>query len=59
MRHILHIITKTDDALAKVISEKEASEGTVKCEIFDLTKSDASYEELVEKIFAADSVQVW
>lgn len=59
MNHILHITTRRDDAFAKSVIEQEQSQPETRCEVIDLTKRDANYDELVQKIFAADSVQVW
>ena len=59
MRNLLHILTQPEDALAnKLIAKQQAAaENTI--EVVDLTKPDADYKKLLEKIFAADSVQVW
>jgi len=56
---LLHILTQTDDPLAQDILAKQKSNPENKIEIVDLTQADADYKKLLEKIFAADSVQVW
>jgi len=59
MRHILHIITKPDDALAQAIIEQQRRAPNRKTETVDLTQKNPSYDELVTKIFDADSIEVW
>ncbi len=59
MRTLLHVLTQTEDALAADIIAKQKTETENQVEVVDLTKDDADYKSLLEKIFAADSVQVW
>jgi hypothetical protein len=59
MRTILHIITKPDDAFALTVIENEKSKVDAKMETFDLVETSTNYDELVKRIFAADSIQVW
>lgn len=58
MRH-LHILTKADDALARNVIEAQKASSHKKIEIVDLTQAKPNYDELVRKIFDADSVEVW
>ena len=58
MRHILHIKTKVNDALAETVIKSEQSLRDTKIETVELT-TQVDYEKLVQQIFAADSVQVW
>jgi hypothetical protein len=58
MRTVLHVLTQPNDRLAADIIERERSVEH-KIEIVDLTGSDPDYKGLLEKIFEADSVQVW
>ena len=51
----LHLITKRDELVGEVI-EAECAESLV--EVYDLTAA-SDYRELLEKIFAADSIHVW
>ena len=59
MPALLHILTEPGDALAKEIIAKQTANSENKIETVDLTQPDADYRKLLEKIFAADSVQVW
>ena len=59
MSTLLHILTEPSDALAKEVIAKQTANSENKIEIVDLTKDDPDYKNLLEKIFAADSVQVW
>jgi hypothetical protein len=59
MPTLLHILTQPDDSLANEIIAKQQSKPENKIDVVDLTQADADYKKLLEKIFAADSVQVW
>ena len=59
MRTILHIITQTDDTLSREIIERQRTFSDIKVEIADLSQSSPDYDALVEKIFAADSIEVF
>lgn len=59
MSTLLHILTQPADALANEIIAKQKANPENKIEIVDLTQAEADYKKLLEKIFAADSVQVW
>jgi hypothetical protein len=59
MRSLLHILTEPTDALATEIIAKQKALVENEIEIVDLSRADADYKALVEKIFTADSVQVW
>lgn len=65
MRKILHILSEPDDVVAKQIIDEQKnavkSEGLTNCriEVVLLSEGFKNYEEIVEKIFEADSVQVW
>jgi hypothetical protein len=59
MPTLLHILTEPSDALAKEIIAKQTANSENKIEIVDLTQGEADYKNLLEKIFTADSVQVW
>jgi hypothetical protein len=59
MRQLLHIVTKPKDELAKAMLENEQALPDTKVDVADLTKPNPDYNQLVEKIFAADSIQVW
>jgi hypothetical protein len=59
MRQILHILTKPNDDLARMIVENEQALPNAKVDVADLTKTHPDYSQLVEKIFTADSIHVW
>jgi len=59
MRAILDILTRPEDELTRaVIAGQRALPETV-VETVELTATTPDYDALVEKIFAADSIQVW
>lgn len=59
MPKLLHILTQSDDAFAAEIITRQKSNSENKIELVDLTQANADYKKLLEKIFDADSVQVW
>ena len=59
MPTLLHILTESDAALANEVITKQKANSENKIEVVDLTQAETDYKKLLEKIFAADSVQVW
>jgi hypothetical protein len=59
MRAILHILTGPEEELARELIERQRALPDTKVEIVVLTDGTPNYDELVEHIFSADSVQVW
>lgn len=59
MRLLLHIITKTEDEFVKEIIQRQSAQPNCRVEIVDMNAGEPDYEAVLEKIFAADSVQVW
>jgi hypothetical protein len=59
MRHVLHILTRPDDALARELMICQQNDAGIKVEAVDLTLPEPDYKALLEKIFAAESVQSW
>jgi len=59
MRHVLHILTRPDDALAQEVVARQQSDVGNKVEAMDLTLPGPDYKALLEKIFQADSVESW
>jgi hypothetical protein len=59
MRLLLHILTRPDDALAREIITRQQDGGENKTVVADLTQPRPDYKELLDNIFAAESVQVW
>ncbi len=59
MHTILHILTRPEDEVTRelVAQQRVMPETTV--DVADVTNTVPDYEALVEKIFAADSVEVW
>ncbi len=59
MPQLLHILTRPEDPLAQDIISRQKEISENKVEIVDVSKEAPDYKELVQKIFNADSVQVW
>jgi hypothetical protein len=59
MATLLHIVTRTDDALSKEIISFQQAPLESSTVIADLTGDAPDYKNLLEQIFAADSVTVW
>ena len=59
MATLLHILTQADDVLAAKIITQQKLDSENKIEVVDLTQPETDYKKLLEKVFAADSVQVW
>ena len=59
MRHVLHILTRPDDSLARELMARQKGFAENKIEAVDLTAPKPDYKTLLEKIFAADSVESW
>jgi hypothetical protein len=56
---VLHILTRKDDALATEVVAQQREQRGLDVETFDLTQPQPDYDRLLERIFEADSVQVW
>ena len=54
----LHVLTRPDDDLARHLIAAQQAAG-VCVETADLTEANPDYQRLLEKVFAAESVQVW
>ena len=59
MRAILHIQIQPDDGLAQKVIQLQSQAPAIIVETVDLSAAQPDYDLLVEKIFSADSVQVW
>lgn len=58
MREVLVILTKNDPLVSELAEmQREMPEQHV--EIVDFTRAEPDYDAALEKIFRADSVQVW
>ncbi len=59
MLEILHILTKKDERTATDIIRAQAQMPDSHVEVVDLNGGEPNYDELLQKIFRAESVQVW
>lgn len=59
MRTILQLVTQPEDVLAREAAARQQALPEMQVEVVDLTRPNPDYDALVDKIFAADSVQVW
>jgi hypothetical protein len=59
MPRVLHILTRPNDTLARDLMARQKSGAGNKVEAVDLTLPAPDYKELLEKIFAAESVECW
>jgi hypothetical protein len=59
MRAILHIKTKSDDAMACRLIARQMETPGYQVKVADLTSSAPDYEVLLQEIFTADSIAVW
>ena len=59
MRAILHILTQAEDELARAVIAAQRAWPETSVETVELTAATPDYDALVEKVFTADSVEVW
>ena len=59
MTKTLHILTQGDDPLARDVIAAQKLRADCKVETVDLAGREPDYAELLQRIFAADSVAVW
>jgi hypothetical protein len=59
VKTILHLLTRPDDPLARIVIEKQRALEQVAVETIDLSRPEADYARVVERLFAADSIEVW
>lgn len=59
MRQILNILTQTNRDLASSVIDSQKAETGVQVEVVDMASGEVDYDQLLDQIFAADSVQVW
>ena len=59
MTRILHVLTKENDALASEMIARQQQDPELRVETADLTREQADYPALLQKIFDADAVAVW
>ena len=59
MRTILHILTRSEDDLWREMIARQQGMTETKVQIVNLVDVTPDYDELLEKIFAADSIEVF
>jgi hypothetical protein len=59
MISVLHILTRKNDSLATDVIREQQAQAAIRVETFDLTEPRPDYDQLVDRLFEADSVQVW
>ena len=59
MARVLHLLTRPDDELARTVGCIQQSDPGSEVEMVDLSAGETDYARLVEKIFAADSIETW
>jgi hypothetical protein len=59
MRKLLHILTKENDSLGTEIIAHQRQHEEFHVEVIDLSQPQPDYAAILEKVFDADSVQVW
>ncbi len=59
MRVILHILTRPPDVLVTELIRRQEQQADSRAEVADLTQPQPDYAALLERVFAADSVEVW
>ncbi len=59
MPTVLHILTRPNDELATFIVSHQQRDEAISVRTFDGTHPAPDYNQLLEQIFEADSIQVW
>ena len=59
MRHVLHIFDSADSACDPEMVQEQSKLPDCSVELFDLNGARPDYDALLDKIFSADSVEVW
>ncbi len=59
MRKILHVLTRENDSVACELISRQRAQPDCELETVDLTTGQPDYEDLLQRVFAADSVAVW
>lgn len=58
MRTILHILTRPEDEVTRQLIKGQRALPETEVEVVSLSNPSPDYEQLVEKIFSADSIAV-
>ena len=59
MRRILHITTRPESNFARELFERQKKDPANEVRHIDLTVPEPDYNDLLDKVFDADSVQCW
>ena len=59
MRHVLLVLTQSMNPLNDIVTATERTLPDTQVTVVDLTTDAPDYSALLERIFEADSVQVW
>ena len=59
MRQILNILTEANRDLVSSVIDSQKAQKDVQVAVVDLASGDVDYDQLLDQIFAADSVEVW
>ncbi len=59
MRTILHLLTRPADELTRELIARQRALTETKIEVLDMNSAAPDYDDVVEKIFSADSIEVW
>ena len=59
MTKILHVLTREHDDLAETVISRQRQDPSRQVQTVDLADGQPGYAALLEKIFEADSVEVW
>ncbi|HTD67929.1 MAG TPA: hypothetical protein VK846_15500 [Candidatus Limnocylindria bacterium] len=59
MRTILHILTRPADALAQELITHQRALAETEVDVVELSDGAPDYDGLLDKVFAADSIEVW
>jgi hypothetical protein len=58
MRTVLHILTGPEDDVTRELLARQRALAQTKVEVVDLSKGSPDYDQLIEKIFAVESIAV-
>ena len=59
MKGVLHVLTRPDDLLARSAIDEQIKDPTIIVKKIELTKRTPDYDQLLQAIFEAESIQVW
>lgn len=59
MRKILHLLTRAERTLPDGVIATQKQNPQFQIEVIDFNQAEPDYRQLLEKIFEADSIEVW